>query len=70
VNLLGDNVDNIKENTIGASKEVGLELKVGKPKYMLLSRQHNASQNPDIMVANRSFEIVAQLKYFGTKLRS
>jgi hypothetical protein len=47
VNLLGDNVDTIKENTqtlIGASKEVGLEVNTEKTKYMLLSRHQNAGQ--------------------------
>jgi hypothetical protein len=41
VNLLGDNIDTIKENTeilTVASKRVGLEIKVDKTKYMLLSR--------------------------------
>jgi hypothetical protein len=44
VNLLGDNIDNIKKNTetlIDASKEVGLEINVEKTKYMLLSRYQN-----------------------------
>jgi hypothetical protein len=38
VNLLGDNIDNIKKNTealIDASKEVGLEINAEKTKYML-----------------------------------
>jgi hypothetical protein len=41
VNLLGDNIDIINKNTetlIDASKEVGLEVKVEKTKYMLVSR--------------------------------
>jgi hypothetical protein len=33
---------------------------------MLLSRHQNAGQNQDIKIANRSFENVAQFKYFGT----
>jgi late competence protein required for DNA uptake (superfamily II DNA/RNA helicase) len=66
VNLLGDNIDSIKRNTetsIDASKEVGLEIKVEKTKYMLLSRKQNAGQNRDIKIAKRSFENVSQLKY-------
>jgi hypothetical protein len=41
VNLLGDNIDTINRNTetlIDASKEIGLEVKVEKTKYMLVSR--------------------------------
>jgi hypothetical protein len=41
VNLLGDNVDTIKQNTqtlIDVSKEVGLEVNTEKTKYTLLSR--------------------------------
>jgi hypothetical protein len=42
VNLLRDNIDTIKKNTgtvIDASKEIGLEINVGKTRYMLLSQQ-------------------------------
>jgi hypothetical protein len=31
----------------------------------LLSHHHNVRQNHDIKIANRSFENVAELKYFG-----
>jgi hypothetical protein len=47
VNLLGDNIDTIKKNTvtlIDASKEIGLEINVEKIKYMLLSRHQNVGQ--------------------------
>jgi hypothetical protein len=67
--LLGDNIDTLKKNTdtlIDASKEVGLEMNVEKPKYMLLSRHQNLVQNRDIKIANRSFENMSQLKYLGT----
>jgi hypothetical protein len=43
-----------------------LSVKAEKTKYMLLSRHQNAGQNHDIKIANRYFENVAQLKYFGT----
>jgi hypothetical protein len=68
VNLLGDNIDTIKKNkeiVIDASKEVGPEVNTEKTKYMLLSHHQNAGQNHDIKMANRSFENVAQFKYFG-----
>jgi hypothetical protein len=32
---------------------------------MLLSHRQNAGQNHDIKIANRSFENMAQIKYFG-----
>jgi hypothetical protein len=51
VNLLGNNTDTIRENIetlTDASKEVGLEIKVERTKYILLSYQWNASQNKDI----------------------
>jgi hypothetical protein len=56
VNLLGDNIDTIKNNTktlIDASKEVGLELNIEKIKHMLLSDRQNVGQNWDIKIANR-----------------
>jgi hypothetical protein len=45
VNLLGDNIDTIKKNTltlIDPSKEVDLEAATGKITYMLLSHHQNA----------------------------
>jgi hypothetical protein len=68
-NLLGDNIDTIEkksETLTDDSKEVGLQINVQKTKYMLLSHHQNAGQNWDIKIANRSFENVSQLKYFGT----
>jgi hypothetical protein len=63
----------IKKNTeslIKASKEVGLEVNIEKTKYMLLSHYQNAAQNHDIMIANRSFENVAQFKYLGMTVKN
>jgi hypothetical protein len=48
VNLLGNNIDTINENTeslIHASKEVGLEINVEKTKYMVHSRQRNVGDD-------------------------
>jgi hypothetical protein len=67
-NLLGDNIDTLKKNMvtlIDVSTEVGLEIKIEKPKYMLLSHHRNAGQNWDTEIANSSFENVSQFKYLG-----
>jgi hypothetical protein len=69
VNLLEDNIDNIKKNTetlIDASKEVGLEVNAERTKCTLLPRHQNTGQNHDIKIANRLFEHLAQFKYLGT----
>jgi hypothetical protein len=69
VNLLGDNIDNIKKNTetlTDVSKEVGLEANAEQTKHMLLSRHQKVGQNHDINTGNRFFENVAQFKYLGT----
>jgi hypothetical protein len=73
VNLLIDSIDTVKKSTetlCDASKEVGLEINVGKTKYMLLSRHQKTGQNRDIKIANRSFENVSQFKYLGRTLAS
>jgi hypothetical protein len=66
---LVDITDTIKKNTetlIDDTEEVGLEVNAEKTKYMLLSRRQNAGQNHNMKIGNRSFENVAQFKYFGT----
>jgi hypothetical protein len=55
-------VNKITETLIDASKEVGLEIKVEKTKYMLLSRHQNVGQSRDTKIANRSFENVSQFR--------
>jgi hypothetical protein len=58
VDLVETNIGTIKKNTetlIDDNKEIGLEVKLEKTKYMLLSRHQNAGQRYDIKIANRCF---------------
>jgi hypothetical protein len=55
INLLGDSVNAIKENTetlLEASWDIGLEVNAEKTKYMIMSRYPNSGQNQDIRIAN------------------
>jgi hypothetical protein len=68
LSLLGDDIDTINTSTvtlIDAGKEVGLEVNVEKPKYMLVFRDQNAGQHRDINIANILCENVSQFKYLG-----
>jgi hypothetical protein len=71
VNLLGDSVNTIKENSetlLEVSRDNGLEINLEKTKHMIMSRHPNSGQNQNMRIANESFENVAKFKYLGMTL--
>jgi hypothetical protein len=65
VNLLGDNVNTVKENSeslLEAIRNIGLERNAEKTNSMIMSRYPNSGQNQKIRIANESFENVAKFK--------
>jgi hypothetical protein len=73
VNLLGDSVNTIKENSetlLEASGDNGLEINAEKTRYMIMSRYPNSGHKQNISLANESFEDVAKLEYLGATLKN
>jgi hypothetical protein len=47
------------------SKEIGLEVKADKTKYVVVFRDQNAGRCQNMKIDNRSFRRVENLKYLG-----
>jgi hypothetical protein len=68
INLLGDSVSTIKENTetlLGASRDVGIEINAEKTKYVIMSYHQNSEQNHNLRIANESFEKCGKIQIHG-----
>jgi hypothetical protein len=48
------------------SKEVDLEVNTDRTKYRFMSRHQSAGQYHNLLIANKSFENVAEFRYFET----
>jgi sorting nexin-29 len=71
VNLLGDSVNTIKENSetlLESSRDIGLQINAEKMKYMIMSHHLNLGPNQNMRITNESFENVTKFKYLGMTL--
>jgi len=58
-----------KDTLLVGSKEIGLEVKADKTKYMVMSRDQNSGRSQNIKTDNSSSERV-EFKYLGTILKN
>jgi len=71
VNILEGSINTLKENAealVAATREIGLEVRADKTKYMVMSRDQNAGQNHSVRIDNITFERVEEFKYLRTTL--
>jgi len=66
---LGENINITNRSTkalLEGSRQAGLEVNAEKTKCILMSRHQNAGENYNLLMANKFFENVSMVKYFGT----
>jgi uncharacterized protein YifE (UPF0438 family) len=71
VNILGGGVHPVNENAealVISTKEILLEVKADKTKYMVISRVRNARRCHSVKIDNSTIERVEEFKYLGAKL--
>jgi hypothetical protein len=73
VNLLGDSVNTIKENTetvFETSRDIGLEINAEKTKCMIMYRHPNSGQNQNVTIASGSLENVTDQNDIHDEIKS
>jgi len=67
--ILGGSIHTLKENAealVAAAREIGLEVRGDKTKYMVMSRDQNAGRNHSVRIDNHTLERMEEFKYLGT----
>jgi len=71
VNILGEKVHNIStEALLIDTKDKGLEVNVGKLKYMVMPQYQNRRRRHNVKMHNNFFEMGEDFNYLGTILRN
>ena len=71
VNILRGSIHTIKKNAevlVIANKEIGMEVRTDKTKYMVMTQDQNAGRSHNIKIDSSSFERVEEFKYLGKTL--
>jgi hypothetical protein len=67
VNLLGENIYNVKNNIEAFSNEISVVGNIEKANRIFLPPEHKAEQKYNIQISDKSFAYVAKFKCVGKK---